>query len=255
MNFKTLYEARRNPEQNPKFSTWDIIKKYLDKGDENIFLTFSNIPKIGINPKSEWSTPSGFYAYQIDSWGFYGLDVENSTKPLSEIFPYAGDRKYLIFTALKNSAIVLKISSYTMDNYEQDVLKIREYMLPLISESMLDFIQARAEQEAYKQHAFSYLWNYTRLLSKFILKKRIKQENSDYEEYDINVHRNINKYKFPIPSRRSAIWNKLLMVCGYDAIIDDVAGSFIDVHEKKQTVILNLSTIQILSIALNKFSR
>jgi hypothetical protein len=59
-----LNEARRNPEQNPKVSAIDALKKYKD--DPSYFITFTSIEKVGLNPKTPYSTPVGLYAYKLD---------------------------------------------------------------------------------------------------------------------------------------------------------------------------------------------
>ena len=46
--YQRLIEARRNPEQNPKVPVIDQLRKYKD--DPNIFISFTDIPKVGIRP-------------------------------------------------------------------------------------------------------------------------------------------------------------------------------------------------------------
>lgn len=58
-----LKEKRRNPEQNPKISMVDALEKYKD--DPSYFITFTHIEKVGVNPKSPFSTPVGLYAYNL----------------------------------------------------------------------------------------------------------------------------------------------------------------------------------------------
>jgi hypothetical protein len=63
-----IVEARKNPEMNPKTSPLDelkaIAKKY--KSEINtIFVTFTNIHKLGVNPQSMYNTPLGIYSYPI----------------------------------------------------------------------------------------------------------------------------------------------------------------------------------------------
>lgn len=60
-----ILEARRNPETNIKVSAYDQLKKYKD--DHNVYISFRNIDKLGVNPsyKSKDSTPNGIYFYPL----------------------------------------------------------------------------------------------------------------------------------------------------------------------------------------------
>ena len=58
-----LLEARRNPEKNPHIGAWDLFFKYKD--DPNVYISFTTIDKLGINPNSKFNTPNGIYTYPI----------------------------------------------------------------------------------------------------------------------------------------------------------------------------------------------
>lgn len=71
-----ILEKRRNPDhpaQQKKFA-YNELQKYADRDD--IFISFTVIDKIGINPQSKYDTPLGIYTY-----------------PLKEIFPKLTDKK------------------------------------------------------------------------------------------------------------------------------------------------------------------
>ena len=62
-----LFEARKFPTLNPKLSAYDQLKQYKD--DPSIYISFTEINKIGINPVSKWDTPLGIYCYPLkDTW-------------------------------------------------------------------------------------------------------------------------------------------------------------------------------------------
>lgn len=54
--FCNLIEKRSHPELNIKESSYEQIKKYLDSGKE-YYISFIEIDKIGINPRSKYNTP------------------------------------------------------------------------------------------------------------------------------------------------------------------------------------------------------
>jgi hypothetical protein len=74
-----ISEARRNPEQNPKISVVQALAKYKD--DPDIYISFTYVDKVGINPRSTFNTPLGIYTYPLkEMW----KDIVNDT------IPYAG---------------------------------------------------------------------------------------------------------------------------------------------------------------------
>ena len=63
MRLHELVEARKNPEANPKISINQAVAQAKDQ--PNTFISFTEIDKLGINPKSKHETPIGIYAYPI----------------------------------------------------------------------------------------------------------------------------------------------------------------------------------------------
>ena len=63
MRYYELKEIRKNPEKNPKMGIIDTLEKYSK--DPNIFISFVNVQKIGINPSSTFGTPNGIYTYPL----------------------------------------------------------------------------------------------------------------------------------------------------------------------------------------------
>lgn len=96
-----LLEARRNPHLNPTFDALTKLKQIAHKyGTEGIYVRFSGIPKLGVNPQSKWGTPFGICAYPLD----YVIEAELRV-------PYAGNMKYLIVFKLKPTANILDLNS------------------------------------------------------------------------------------------------------------------------------------------------
>lgn len=105
MKIQKLLELRRNPEMNPKVSIFSALKKFqgeckplpgISKGGEpvsNGFISFTNLIKLGINPKSSFDTPNAIYAYDID----YVIEMLQGGKylPKDSDIPYAADKPYI----------------------------------------------------------------------------------------------------------------------------------------------------------------
>ena len=58
-----LSEKRSNPDKNPKLSAYDYLEQYKD--DPDVYISFTDISKIGINPRSDFNTPNGIYTYPL----------------------------------------------------------------------------------------------------------------------------------------------------------------------------------------------
>lgn len=103
MKLMDLIEARKNPDQNIKLSTmqqFDVVMKNHDT--KNLYVTFSDIPKLGANPQSSFRTPLGIYAYPINYV---------KSKGIIQV-PFAGNRHYIIiFKCDSNKLWNLQIES------------------------------------------------------------------------------------------------------------------------------------------------
>ena len=108
-----LYELRRNSDKNKKKDLFSHIKDFSSL--ENKFLSFTDVPKLGINPKSYWtSTPIGIYAYPL-----WLMPIEKK-----KLFPFGMKRRYAIF--FEYNGPILSTSLYSMDDFDRDLSKLKE---------------------------------------------------------------------------------------------------------------------------------
>jgi|688.fasta_scaffold00172_83 hypothetical protein len=124
MKLSELFEARRNPEQNLRVSAAQQLMKYKD--DPNIFIHFSPIIKLGVYPKSSWTTPIGIYFYPLKTfWEQYKL---NETSDLSKTFTYGASMPYIHVIKYNGQGqrFISDISKYTMDDMRADETKLRK---------------------------------------------------------------------------------------------------------------------------------
>jgi len=121
-SFKSyLIEKRKNPDQNPKISTYKQLEPY--KNDPDIYITFTSVDKVGINPHSNYSTPNGIYIYPLrEIWTGFDHTKEHI------VVPYVGESSLSPYTWVlrKSCSIFQEASKYTSSNYNTDMDKIRK---------------------------------------------------------------------------------------------------------------------------------
>lgn len=136
-------EARSNPELNPKETFQTFMQNLLAKTNfENLFVSFrSNIYVTDINPKNEYETPTGLYAYPLASY-FTKSQLEGDvTDPnnnkleqnFRERFPYQSDLKYMMFLNVKNITNLLTKSTpkEKLDEYVNKINHIYGNITPV----------------------------------------------------------------------------------------------------------------------------
>jgi hypothetical protein len=132
-------ELRKNPEMNPHIGAWDYVDKYKD--DDDVYISFTEIDKIGINPQSKFNTPVGIYTYPLKQ--FYklylkpalNLDNIRNRDTVGQYAPFAGNSKYVNFIRCKNKANFIEdmYRDYGSNDYDRDI-KILEknYIIPQV---------------------------------------------------------------------------------------------------------------------------
>lgn len=124
-------EARRNPEMNPHIGAWDYVDKYKD--DEDVYISFTEIDKIGINPRSKYNTPVGIYTYPLKEFAekyifgsmsavdeYNKLHIKNT---VGSYAPFAGNAKYINFIRLKDKSHFINdmYKDYGSNDYDRDI--------------------------------------------------------------------------------------------------------------------------------------
>jgi len=113
-----LTEKRKNPDQNPKISAYEALKPYKD--NPKIYITFTGIDKVGINPHSGFNTPNGIYTYPLkEIW--QGFDHTKG----HVVVPFAGESPY-VWILEENCKKFQIISEYNSSDYDNDMNKIRQ---------------------------------------------------------------------------------------------------------------------------------
>jgi hypothetical protein len=224
MKLRELLEARKNPDQNPKLSINDeIIDRYKDTMDEiggtkNLFVSFTQINKLGINPRSKYNTPLGIYAYPAEF-------IVNEIGPSEEMhnLPFAGEHPYAnMFSARGNVVNIEDLSNLDgqcerlIRAFPQHEEQIRQFKIDSISNT----------KEEFRQHDFGQFWYVTRALA-----QEIKGEGSHARK-----------------------WNMIFRRLGIDGIVD-INNGVIHENEPIQAVFFSARAIIRNEVVINKYSK
>ncbi len=235
---KGLSEERRNPEFNPKISSYEQLKPYSN--DRSFFITFTEIEKLGINPSSRFTTPIGIYTYPLkEVWSKYDIDEKRSLK---KSLPFAGGRPYVwLLKSREDQTAIKDIDSYSQSLLEKDENVLKKYILSHkdefsidgVSESVLDSLFSKWKEEAKEMES---LWNgpHAKMIP-FI--------------YLWNITQNISKVK---KGRPNVQWNYILYrILGYKGFVDNGKGH-IHYRQPAQAVFLTTRAFTVVDKILNK---
>lgn len=118
---KLLAEKRRNPSQNKKSSSYEVLKKYAKRND--IFVTYTKLNKVGINPQNDFNTPTAVYAYPLPQvWKTIEYNKD------AQIVPFAGERRYIqVIKPSGNGVFVHDLKTkYSKAMYDKDMEYLRK---------------------------------------------------------------------------------------------------------------------------------
>jgi len=214
-----IKELRRNPEQNVRVSGWDqfvqIYNQHKQQGNpSNLYISLTELEKLGINPLSEHETPNGVYAYPAD----YVI----KTKSFEDL-PYAGDQKWVNVFTVTPEANILKVDTVGSD-------EVKEYLKRLVTayperaDEIKQFAKS-APKEAFANDGWDDIPNRKKL--KKLPGAQLWYITFELSEYDSNL------------------WNKLFRVMGIDGVADSGMG-IIHHMEPVQAVFFNPKAIKMI---------
>lgn len=203
-----LIEATRYQKEMGRMydSPLQRLDKYIDK--PWVFIHFSDVNKLGLNPKSKFNTPLGVYGYPL---------TKRIAKQLKQDrVPFASDRKFMHLYKVKPSA-TKRHYTFGPGPYSS-ALKANEYLskLEILRKKYPDHADGfeKWAASAKDQKPMGRLWNVTRELA--------------HEVYR---------------SRPMLGWNKLLRAVGVDGLVD-FGTKLIHEAEPTQAVALNGRQLQ-----------
>ena len=230
-----LLEARKNPELNVKLPAYKQIWNYVQTTDaeiEDLFISFTSIEKIGINPLFNHDNPMGIYFFPLkEIWSEYNISREksfNRTLP-----PIMRGKQYIQLVEYNGKGrFIRKLSDYTDSDLKNDIEKIK-HLIPndrLVVKDVADFDAfieeaingARPSQWEFYPSPARKFFNICRTItyapSKTLVKKLIHNKN-DEEFYQ--------KFGYVTPNQSMRNWNWLLRELGYAGMCDN-AGNTLD---------------------------
>jgi hypothetical protein len=261
-----LDEARKNPHLNPKVSINQRISDHLKGSDDqqflnkdnvviqklssffasskkhkNSFVSFTEIEKLGIDPKAKYNTPLGIYAYPSE-YIIKTLSLENSTHNL----PFDGNAPFANIFSVKPSANILNLNSISKSDLSKltdllvksygNIMKVKpnspDWLTMTIEDTIDRVLYYGKDQRTIETNGGTF-WLATQHLCSEILIKRY------------------NKF-----SHIGIAWNTLLRNMGIDGCVDYKGEGFF-IHSNKPVqlaVFLNTSVINKIVRYDNKWS-
>jgi hypothetical protein len=190
----------------------DEFKEIIDQ--KGLYIHFSEIPKLGINPVNEHETPHGIYAYPLHK---------------DKISLFAIDRNFMIIFKVKDVSTILDTSKYTEDDLRRDVKKIKDI---IIKAKIDDLTDSEVEDEIDR------LFNYHASI-----KANVKTPAGKlwYIIYELSMLSSIKL--------STSIMRKIFLLLGYHGVTDENGCSGIIHHnEPCQAVFFNNSYLEIIDI-------
>ncbi len=267
MNLNHLFEARRNPEINTgdRFGSGVAdVAAWATRG-RDLFVTFTELPKVGINPLSKYKTPLGVYTYPLDN--------EMADDIRSNSIPFAGASQWMNVLALTagESAVRLDDPAGDFQKRNEAVAKWLSSRIPLsrdlspkpkepvamAPEMVEKFIWQYVYPFACKMSPYKtpggLWWAFTRFAA--ILSRYFELAPWEGAYYVRDLERVCNEAfecgenkaaKMGYPAR----WTRIMIATGVEAVIDSGEG-IIHSNEPKQAVFFTTRAFSIVDRIAN----
>lgn len=253
MRLDQLFEARRNPELNfdgrlndRRSSAFGYLSQFkpISGDDPTYFVTFTEIPKVGINPQSKYQTPIGIYTYPIVPQIIMG----HSKKEL----PFAGEEKYIsvVQAAVHGDKVCMFDDHDTYGpNYERDHGKLLSFLEGgYDGDDCKGFLQAAGEAAYEPQDPASRIWNESRWVAGAEAMMRTGTVTYGLNEIQQRMIDGRDVAGLPVN------WNYVLRkVLGYELVIDMDQG-IIHANEPLQALFLSKDALQLIDQRQNQHS-
>src|ERR1700691_548124 len=198
------------------------IEKSLEpyKDDPSMYISYTELDKIGINPQSEYLTPNGVYAYPLkEIWE----DL------IDDKIPFASNAKYVNLIKSDHVCDLGGVGNYpyTESMLERDKKNIEKIYGPYVSKDELNIILTRPPKFGGNSPG-SIFFSATYYLS------------------------NILKRKPGFGSKSTLIWNNILRKLGYNSFSDKKGLSILHTGTPYASVFLNSNAYKVIGRFMNK---
>ncbi len=241
MHIKEIVEARKNPELNPKESVNKQLKDLYDATTDtipgsnikNLFVSFTDLDKLGINPTSKYNTPIGIYAYPAE-YVLNKIGDIGSTEKL----PFAGDKPWVnIFRATGN---VVDLDGIPSKDYPRYLKMLKDaFVGKTMSEDDFDHLFRQARAGTTHKTSSGILWYFTKLLADYVDQQTVDKTKPNTKT---------------VAKSASVIWQSILRkTLNIDGMVDDGEG-IIHENEPTQAVFFNPAAIEVVKRISNKYN-
>jgi hypothetical protein len=194
-----------------------ISKLSVHAHDPDVFVTFVDVLKLGINPMSEWDHPVGVYFYPVSEI------ISGKAANNGHMIPFAAQRPYAFLVRAKGN--MLELQDYTVDDLDRDIERI-ERKFPVLVEDREQWDHMVERWYAmWGDRPGEAIWRITERIANFI------------------------ELRMPARSSRM-IWHQLFRACGYDGVVDR-GEKIISPNEPAQGVIFDVTGLTVLEAAHN----
>jgi hypothetical protein len=247
----------------------DILFDYYDQNkevvrsdpDREIYVHFSAVKKVGINPQSGFTTPIGFYGYPLVSMvddltkkSVDKRDTVNKDRVIpSSWFPYRQREDYITIYRLKKGANVL---------YMEDSMDIETQKSYLDALEKSGALPAKKFKQLYDSFGFDKIEKRKQevgdaINSGLLGAKHEEELRALIKDTELlKVHQFVFLVKWIIEeSRKYKLVSKLFLAMGIDGLSDHEGGKHIHPSEPFQMVTFRTGAIEVLDVIENTTSR
>lgn len=208
-----LFEARPH-----RLGLMDKLAMFAN--DPEVYVTFTQILKVGINPISEWDDPVGIYAYPVQQI-MQGKTAAQQGPNMGKLIPFAAERPFAYIVAATGN--MLELQRYSEADLDRDLEIIKNKFRADLGDIDDELISGWLH--IWRAHAGLAFW-------------RVSQRLANHAERNT-------------PSRSARmIWHKMIRACGYDGVVDRGEG-IIHPGEPAQAVILHTGALRVLEAVPN----
>lgn len=238
MRYREFSEARKNPEQNPKTSINDVVLNKLQSviddrvaNTPNAFASFTDVDKLGVNPRSKYDTPLGIYSYPIN----YVVTKVGISHAMSKL-PFAGSAPYVNIFSASPSSNIIDVSGLTEFEAKQYYDKLGAIVANkgFNDNTILGLIRLASKDSKFPESIGGVFWYVTMKVAE-LLSRGTRSTNW-------------RDRKSPV------VWNKLFRSMGIDGAVDSQGLGIIHEAEPVQAVFFSTSAITSVERHYNKYS-
>lgn len=210
MRLRNIFEA------STRVKVIDRLHTYAE--DPDVFISFANVEKLGINPQSEWYDPFAIYAYPVK-------DIMEQLE--QHMYPWASTRPMAYLIRSEGNAVELQdVTDTELDTYiEKMISKFRPLLIAEESHEEYFYSVLLNWMERWGNDPGRALWWVTGRLASYIERHH--------------------------PQRDSRmVWNSLFRLTGIDGVVDR-GQSIINTNEPAQGVFFSRQSFRVLDALYN----